>query len=554
VVATDAETLGRGRHRARHVTPRQPAGARAVLRVVCHAVTELPFVVVALVQSAQGWRPTQDDAAIAIRSWAVLTAHSPLLGQISQASGCTGGNASSPGPLQYWLLAIPVRLDHVHGVLWGAALAAAVAMAICVEAGWSLRGPGGAALVAAGGVVLLSTETSILVNPIWNPYLGVVWFAAALLTAWVVASGRLYWWPLLVVCASIAAQNHLEYALPSAVLALAAPAAGVARVSPRRFGWLPGGVLAGAACWAAPLAQQVTGNPGNLTVLLRCTGSPGSMGGAFGLRALGSTVTPLPLWFHHPPTSSVHAVMSAIGQGSAAAGVLTLAGLCAVAVTAWVTGRTELAALAGVAFVAAISTVWVMGAVPSAKRAELAYLDVILWPVGMLVWAVAGWALLEVVRVAARSKQRSRWARSLGRSLRHAGVPWVAAAALLGAGLANTVVVGTAAGADAVQLAGGPGTFRGVVAAAMAIDRAMPRGPLMLGVTAPDRFASYALLYGTAWVLISEGRQATVPQPFRDPITPPAYRVGGEPRLTVTVGGDGSVERVVVMRPGAAGA
>ena len=30
--------------------------------------------------------------------------------------------AFDPGPLLFWMLALPVRMDPAHGVLWGAAL------------------------------------------------------------------------------------------------------------------------------------------------------------------------------------------------------------------------------------------------------------------------------------------------------------------------------------------------------------------------------------------------------------------------------------------------
>jgi hypothetical protein len=56
------------------------------------------------------------------------------------------------------------------------------------------------------------------------------------------------------------------------------------------------------------------------------------------------------------------------------------------------------------------------------------------------------------------------------------------------------------------------------------------------------------LLYGTLWVLISQGHQATAPGIFAEMIIPPAYAVAGEPWVTVTVRPDGSVASAVLVR------
>ena len=57
----------------------------------------------------------------------------PLVGMLSTA-GTVGHNIFDPGPLLFWLLAIPVRIDPAHGALWGAALLGGAAMSVAVEA------------------------------------------------------------------------------------------------------------------------------------------------------------------------------------------------------------------------------------------------------------------------------------------------------------------------------------------------------------------------------------------------------------------------------------
>jgi hypothetical protein len=514
-------------------------------RVLCHAAVELPLAVVALVQIVQGWLPTQDDAAIAIRSWAIFTSHPPLLGQFTAATSCGGQNAYSPGPLEYWLLAVPVRIDPVHGVLWGAALAAAVGMGVCVEAAWAVQSQMGAIAVAGAGLILLASQSPILINPTWNPYLGCVWFAAACMTAWAVGMGRLRWWPPLVLSASIAVQSHLQYALPSLVLCAVAPVAGMVRQPPRRWRWLVAGVAVGAGCWAVPLAQEVTGRPGNMTVLLRCVGNAHTFGQTFGLRALTAAVVPPPLWFAHPP--GLGQLLTRITHSSPLVGAGILVLLVGTCIAAWVTHRTQLGVLAGVTAVAASAAIWDLAEVPTANFFEMGYLDTVLWPVSLLVWAVLLWALVEVARAAwDRRQNRSRSTRlRLSREALGARV----ALLILTAATANTVLVASDAFDQSAGAAGGPGGFSAVEAAAAAVQDAVPRGPVVVTVNAASGYASQAVVFGTVWRLISDGRQATVPSLFRAGIEPPAYRVAGSTMVAVTVRPDGSVPAVRAIRP-----
>jgi hypothetical protein len=75
-----------------------------------------------VIEIHRGWRAIQDNATISIRSYQVLSLHPPLLGNFSTLSRDTGHFLYDPGPLQYWLLAIPVHLSPSNGALWGAAL------------------------------------------------------------------------------------------------------------------------------------------------------------------------------------------------------------------------------------------------------------------------------------------------------------------------------------------------------------------------------------------------------------------------------------------------
>jgi hypothetical protein len=483
-----------------------------------------------------------DDAAIAIRSWAVLTSRSPLLGEFTQATRCARHLAFNPGPLLFWMLALPVRIDPGHGALWGAAVWCAVAMAICVEAAWAVRGATGALAVAAFAVVLAVTQSDVLVNSVWDPHFGLVWFAATCTVAWAVGTGHLRWWPVLVVTASVAAQSHLAFTLAATLLAILAPLSGVRRRADGVVGWrwLAVGLGAGVACWTVPIVQQLTGHPGNVTVLLRCVGGHQVMGSSFGLQTLASAVVPPPLWFHRP-SGSAHSLLHGLTAHSAGFGIAILVLLAAVAVVAWIARRKDLAVLAGVAFFAGGSTVWEIALQPTSTIVSLFDVDVVLWPVGMLVWGVAA---LSVVEVAATWMASARRRGSVGRTSSPAwpergrslpkwrpGVAllWSATAVLFLGGTVNATILASGAMNQAAREDGGRGTFRGVSTAAAAAQRLVPRGPLIVSVFGRSAYTSLDLLYGTLWVLISQGRQATAPGFYADTITPPAYAVPGEP-------------------------
>jgi hypothetical protein len=504
---------------------------------------------------------------IAIRSWAVFTSRPPLVGEFSQASGCAGHVAFHPGPLLYWMLALPVRMDPAHGVLWGAAVWCAVAMAICVEAAWAVRGVWGALAVGAGSVVLAATQPAVFIRSMWDPFFGVAWFAATCIAAWAVGRGRLWWWPVLVLAASVAAQSHLEYTFPAAVLAILAPLPHIRRRLRGAGGWkwLPVGIAAGAACWAAPVVQQLSGHPGNVSVLLRCVGGHQVMGGRFGLETLAAAVTPPPLWFHHPP-NSFGSLLHALTAHPSGVGIAVLAALIVIAAAAWIAHRWDLAALAGVALLVAGSTVWEFALQPTSTVLNLIYLDVLLWPVGMLAWGVAALLVVEAVETWGASP---RWQRQFGRvsspawpkhdhrllaqSQARTALLLSATAAVFVGGTVNAASLAGAATNPVVQEAAGRGTFRGVSAAAAAAKQVVPRGPLVISVYAQNAMVSYDLLYGTIWVLISQGRQATAPATLAGPISPPAYAVPGEPQVNVTVRADGSVAGAVIVSGSSAG-
>ena len=560
-----------GAHRTLPRAARAKKATQLSARVSSHLVAEAPFLVIGVVQSLGGWRASQDDAVIAIRSWGVFTARPPLLGQFTQATGCAGQTAHAPGPLLYWMLALPVRVDPIHGIVWGAAIWAAIAMVLCVESAWAVRGTTGALAVGVFAVVLVSTQRAAVVNVEWNPYFAMLWFAASCMIAWRVGRGGLRWWPVLVVSASVAAQSHLEFTLPSLVLVVVAPALGIASRRLRRDSgtrgirwpvWSVTGVGLGAALWAAPLWQEASGHPGNMSLLLHCVSGRHVIGSRFAFHLLAWAVVPPPLWFHTSETVASQLFRDR-GSPPAGAGVAVLVVLAAVALVSWRAHRGDLAVLSTLGLLVGGAVVWDLSRQPLSGVLELAYLDSVLWPIGMLVWGVAALGVREVVAYAlaevalrrargvppendaAAPTRAARTYRLWGeRCRRRAGThswTWAAAVCVAVSGLITTIALGRGTMSSANRAAVGSSTYSAVVIGARVAEHLVPHGPLKIWVSAPSGDEAYSLLFGTIWVLVSEGRQASTPGPFERLIDPPAHAVKGEPQVDITVGPSGKV-------------
>jgi hypothetical protein len=363
-----------------------------LLRLASHVVVWTLVVVPTVIQMAHGWRAVRDDAMISIGSYRVFSWNTPTVGAWSQASQGMRHSFYDLGPLLFWLLAVPVRLDPTQGAIWGAALVCGAALSLSVEAGWSVkRWP------ACVAVALISADvawqTQIFADLVWNPHFGLIFMMATAATAWAVASGRFAWWPLVVLFASVAAQCHLLYAVPSVALAVIAPLVALAGgLRPSRWRWAVVGMAVGAACWVLPLMQQVFGRPGNVTLILRSGSARARVGFAFGLHSLATAVAPKPVWLTPFPFLSVPKFLSTHGVSWA---IVSFVFLMAVAVWALWVRRRELAAAAVIGLVMEIGTVVSFGTLPKNDIIVVSYLGTYLWAVGALVWVVVLWAMRE---------------------------------------------------------------------------------------------------------------------------------------------------------------
>src|SRR6266849_10795777 len=273
------------------------AGWAGVFRAATHLAVWTPFVTAVAASVQRPWRVVGDGAVIALQSWDT-TVRVPLVGQPT----ALGHGLYDPGPLQYWLLAVPVHVDPVRGVLWGAAVWCMACASLAIEAAWSVLGRTGGVAAGSAILVMIAWGPGLAVKPYWNPWFGAMFFLAALAAGWAVMSGRRWWFPVLVVTASVAAQAHLMFALASAALVPLALIVGLAGASRADKGYrcAATGLAAGMGCWAAPFIQQLTSRHGNLTALVTHTGGGRRTGLAFALNTFTAATKPLPLWWPLP--------------------------------------------------------------------------------------------------------------------------------------------------------------------------------------------------------------------------------------------------------------
>jgi hypothetical protein len=342
---------------------------------------------------ARGWRPDSDNAAIAARAYQSLSLHPPLVGMTTVAGN--GHVLFDPGPLMFYLLAVPVHLDPSRGLFWGATLLCGAVLSLAIEAAWS------AGLWVAGAVVAFTTldllwlTPTVFENMAWNAYFPVPFFMAAVVLAWVVALGRVRWWPVLVFVASVAAQSHLTFVIPSVVLTLTALIFGLHAARLRHLGWLITGVGVGLVCWLAPLVQEVGRGRGNLSALARPDGRGAILGFSFGLRWLGAAGSLHPLWLTHLPTGFFPVLGLEYAHAPWFGGLIIALLLCITAATL-ATGRRELGALGAIALAAAVSEMASFAVFPAGNLLNLSYLINSLWVLSILIWSVVVWAAVSI--------------------------------------------------------------------------------------------------------------------------------------------------------------
>jgi hypothetical protein len=495
------------------------------LRLACHLAAELPFLVLCLVKLSSGWQPTSDDAISSWRAWNVVSPHPTLLGAPTHGLASAGHPVFAPGPMVSWLLALPTHLDPLHGTLWGSAVIGALGAGVAVESGRAAAARRGMALCAGAVLILASTQVGVVLDPLWTPWIGAVWYLATLAAAWATGCGRLGWWVVVVVAASLTAQAHVIFAIPVAGLCLASAVVGAAvgGGSPSAGGhrrWIVAGLGCATFLWLPTLIDQVADSPGNITLLWRSSQqSAASLGFRLAFSGLSSATGAIPSWVHRVPTPDTLSSffrIEAIGfGGSALWGGTVVTVLLVVATLATLRGHRQLAAAAWIAAVASVLTVVAVASVPQSDAIEIFYLSVVYVPVGIMAWLVMAAGVLQVFRwglsrlrapVAgdgeAPTSRPPRW-----RPAMRSRAGGLAVVVLLVASAIVTVSIGPLVPSDQSEL-GGPSAVRATATAASLVEAKVGRSvPLELDIVGGSSPAGALIVYwGIAYAVFVTGR------------------------------------------------
>lgn len=508
-----------------------------VVRSVAHLAAWTPFIYALIRTLHGGWIPVSDSAVIALRSWDVLSAHGPLVGEATRLAH----GVYDLGPLEFWLLTLPVHLNPAQGVLWGGAVWCMVAASVAIEATWAAAGELGAVLASGMILGIVAWSPKIAMVPVWNPWFGMMFFIAALAAGWAVLAGRQKWWPALAITGSVAAQAHLMYAIAAACLLLVGLIAVVVdSLRSGKYRWAIIGIIAGLACWTAPLIQQFTARTGNMTQLIDTlrSGETAQAGFGFGLKALSAAAQPPTYWWM-PSLTALK--LDTIVHRAAWFGIVQLAVTALVLVVAiFVLRSRRAAALAALSLLTAVAALKTYSGIPAWNLerpvTDLSYLMAPMFPMGMLAWVAVGYVLVLATWQATpwlRARDATpRAVRGLAGIVRSITPP----RRLRFAGLAAIALIVVLTARAAAHIGGAlpsQNPMRNAVrSASMKIERRISTRRIALAVVAPNHIRQVTL--GLIYALRSAGYDPEVSYSWVFQIGP-AYYYDGGPVTHVTV-------------------
>ena len=369
----------------------------------------VPFAVALVRAWRDGWLPSGDQANIATRALDVFSRHPPLTGLPSTSHQYGASIATKhPGPIEFYLLAIPVR---VLGASAGSLLTAATINAGCaLFALWAIfRRLGPNALLWAGVLMLAllrSGGTSVLTDTLSSNMTFYSLLGAAVL-AWAVIDGDLRLLPVATLVASYAAQQHLAAGIIVAALGAVTVVAFGAQVAMRRrrgdpaIGtldrrWMIAAAAVAAVGWLPVVYDEIKNRPGTLTQIARFArdDTRPTLGFHSGIDQAVHAIAPPTILGRHGATGSFF--IQPLGLATALLGILVVVGLVAVV---WAT-RSRSAALARLALVALVVTAAgvVNGSnIPDSGESLRVNLYRWTWAAAFTAWTALGLSLASVV-------------------------------------------------------------------------------------------------------------------------------------------------------------
>jgi hypothetical protein len=492
--------------------PRPRRRQRVLLAVVLVAVN-LPILVATARALAGGWQPLGDHALVLVRARDVGTSHHPLLGMYTSASVVVREDINNPGPLYFDALAPAVRLlGPWVGLAVGAMLVNMASSSLAVVVA---RRIGGTETMLAVAVAVAGLQLALggeLLFDVWPANAAVLPFFAFLVVSAAVAAGDLAMAPWMVGLASLVVHTHISY-VPIVAVTIAASLGLAAAGLRRRREWpawrRPAAWTAVVLvlAWIQPLVEQVAGRgEGNLSRLAGAAGRGDvpRLGPELSTRLVAEALSGP--WFTRssyasgiPSGGAVDEVSGLVPFPAAAAlVVLVLAALLALAVVAWRSERSSLAALL------ATSAAVLAGSVVAVATSPLGVLGVSshqmrwLWPIAALVTA----ALLSAGLAAVR---RRGWA----------AAPVVAAgtAVVVAVAAVNMAIPQRSLASQGVGPAGDEGRLRQAQALVGQLGVLRDRGPI--------RFDNTGLRFGEPFsgLIFAELQDLGVPFVLTDEVT-----------------------------------
>ncbi len=439
-----------------------PAVMRRRELVVAVSIVVLPIVLAAVHVLQTRYFPASDVAIIQL-DLAHAQRGIPLTGVYSRFG------FRHPGPALYAWLAPFWHTFAGEGLVVGAAAWNALNAAAIVLL-FARRG--GRWLLLCGTVVLWSLELGVLsdlVSP-WNPWMVLLPTCLLLLVTWETLAGSAYFCAAVVGVASVVVQFHIGLAPLGAVACVAATVR--AALAPRKAGerggsrWRPlmyAGVVA-ALLWAAPLLEQLAGNPGNFTKIADAMSHPSEpiAGPAVGLDATRQALAWPPPWFDTPESNFA-------GQPVAPSVWRIVPFGVGLVVALWCAARDRVGRIPLAVGVGAVIVGW--AACSRITGPALFYVIRWTWIPAALLWVVMCWLVGR--RLASAPAIQRRWP---GMSRVGAGT----AAAVLAAAAVSLVVARDVAPPDAV---GSTLVDRVIDPVAAAARRDSPIGTRLVGET-----------------------------------------------------------------------
>ena len=407
--ATDTARTGR-------LAPRDGRAERGL--VLAAGLAAAVPVIASTVRSVEaGWVPVGDLGLATGRAYDVFTSWTPLVGQWSSgASAAVGEIAYSPGPLLFWLLAVPARLpgSAAFPVTMGLVFTTAVMVTVVLA---HRRGGLALALLTALAIALMcgSLNTQVLSDP-WNSSAGVMLVPLLFYLCWSLARGEYPLLPVTVLVASFMAQCHLVLVLPVAAL-VAVGLTGLALTVRRHSaagraaarGWALAALAVAAVCWAPPALDQGLAwagsdrGIGNAELLWRAARARerpvGIEGGA---RAVAQAVGLSPWWLRSPqaPDQRVFSIFAPVGGLRLLSTLLFVGALVAVVPLSRMRRRPDVAWLAALALALCAGLAASTASFPNTPGSILSYSYSSWWamPAGMCVWLALIWAAATLGR------------------------------------------------------------------------------------------------------------------------------------------------------------